>query len=72
MGLNRVDWRQVIFDLNAKNLSVLVIARKIRVERTSVIAWRDIGREPFYRNGRHLLLLWAKHTGRDPDKPPFI
>jgi hypothetical protein len=74
MFLNgKVDWSRVIFDITRAGVSIRQIEIKLRVRRTTILAWRDHGVEPHgWITGTNILRLWARQTGNDPLKPPFV
>lgn len=69
----RVDWPQVIMDLRREGMSARIIASKLRVNRTTVLSWRDNGAEPKgWITATNLLKLWERKTGNDWSRPPLV
>lgn len=68
----RVDWTRIVHEINDNGKSTPVIAKLLRVDRTTVIKWRLSEREPSYNNGHNLLLLWHKEVGGNPLNPPVL
>ena len=68
----RVDWTRIVLEINGTGESVPRIAKLLRVDRTTVIKWRDCEREPSFNNGHNLLVLWNKKAGGNPLAPPIL
>lgn len=65
-----IDWSRVVWDLHGRGLSSIAIAGQLRVNRTTVMSWRDKHRQPSGTACIRLLLLWGQWTGNDPYQPP--
>lgn len=63
MAITRTDWPKLLRELEAKGLSLPVIAAALKVARSAPYWWRDNGGEPLHSTGHALLALHAQVCG---------
>lgn len=67
----RIDWFQVITNLNRAGYSPQSIADAIAVARTTLLGWKQ-GAEPRYSEGERLVLFWLQITGFTREQLPQV
>ena len=66
----RVDWFQVLTDLQRQGLPSNQVANVIGVPHSTVIGWKNQGAEPKFADGDRLVDLWVGVTGRNRHQVP--
>lgn len=61
---HRVDWQQLITDLQRAGLKPHVIASQAGCGRTTIIAYHQYGNTPRHETGERLIGVWCATTGR--------
>lgn len=59
----RIDWFEVLMDLQRKGYSPATIGMAIDVPRTTINGWRDLGASPRHEDGEKLIALWCSVLG---------
>jgi hypothetical protein len=66
----RIDWWQVIVDLERKGYRLEGIAAAVGSARTTVIGWKNLDAEPRHVDGERLCGLWVVVMGKRPEELP--
>lgn len=67
----KVDWFQVIIDLNRSGYTTLAVAQAIGTAKSTVLGWKQ-GATPRWEDGECLLELWMTITKNCRDGIPVI
>lgn len=66
----RVDWFQLLTDLQRHGFPSLQVAKVIEVPHSTVMGWKNEGAEPKHADGERLVDLWIGVTGRNRHQMP--
>lgn len=70
-----IDWPAIVRDLERSNLTMRGIGKMIGTDHSTVVKWKNDGKEPLHSTGERLVTLWCAVTGRDRKTvhlvPPF-
>lgn len=66
----RVDWLQVMLDLQRRGFTVQAVSSQIAVPKATLMGWKNLGAEPRYADGERLLAFWARVTERPAAEAP--
>ncbi len=70
--MEKVNWSGMVWELIHAGLHPAQIARKLHVNRTTVIRWRDYNCEPFWTTGNRLIGYWSSVTGKSQKNLPML
>lgn len=72
--IRRIDWTQLINDiLNSDHaISISAIARKVGIDKSSIVRLRTCESEPKYCTGESLIKLWRRKTNQPKANPPTL
>ena len=61
---NRINWFQLIADINRFGVPTIRIAELIFVPRETIMGWKNVGSEPRHHDGEGLIKLWLQITDK--------
>lgn len=67
--MQKTDWFRIIADLKKEGVSGREIARRLHVSGATIILWKK-GSSPNYDDGKKLIDIWVRETGKDIDLLP--
>ncbi|QHJ78689.1 MAG: hypothetical protein [Caudoviricetes sp.] len=72
--IRRIDWTQLINDIlnSDRDISISAIARKVGVDKSSIVRLRICESEPKYYTGDALIKLWRRKTNQPKANPPTL
>lgn len=72
--IRRIDWTQLINDIlnSDRDISIRFIARKVGVNKSSIVRLRTCESEPKYYTGEALIKLWRRKTNQPKANPPTL
>lgn len=72
--IRRIDWTQLINDIlnSDRAISISAIARKVGVNKSSIVRLRTYESEPKYCTGEALIKLWRRKTNQHKTNPPTL
>jgi len=72
--IRRIDWTQLINDIlnSDRDISISAIARKVGVDKSSIVRLRICESEPKYYTGDALIKLWRRKTDQPKANPPTL
>lgn len=68
--VERIDWLEVMLQLQRRGYSVQAVAQQLRLQRTTLLNWKNHGTEPRHVDGENLLEFWARVMEQDKSKAP--
>jgi len=68
----RIDWFRIFADLKAVGISIDQINADLKIPRSTLLGWKNIGAEPKFRDGELFLNYWQQKTGNDFDHVPMV
>ncbi len=70
-ALPRVDWWQVLADLDKNGCPIKRICYLLDLPPSTVSGWKSHGKEPRHADGERLIRLWAEWTGNHRNTLPI-
>ena len=61
--LRPIDWPALVRDLERSNLTMRGIGKMIGTDHSTVVKWKNDGKEPGHYTGERLITLWCAVTG---------
>lgn len=68
----RVNWWQIMIDLERKGVTVMTISKRIDVAKSTLLGWKNQDAEPRYGDGEMLIALWVEVTGMERGHLPRV